>query len=449
MKYLIILLLFLTSVYCFECNTTNSPKQQCNCQYGDFEMCCSGDITICVDKYSYMNLCYNNVCTGDLSFCVYNYSCPTYKTTAFCTPLGINGICNPSPICITGHASEHEFNCPDTSIIICACNERNFCEQFGCFIRNITSPSFNTTGGSGGIYSENCSDITTLNTVRCPGQFMNPNRALFNLNGVIICVKKMLWQITCLNGATKFVMQSQINPNCSNSSLITQGLCADNFSFVHDIASESCLCIENDNLFNICELGQLNFLISCIIFPSTTGIIPAPSPFFIPISPIPPFAPFPPFPLPPIIPLPPISPIPIPPPPTPSFPAPLIPIVQPSPVSLNGVNCSELVLNWPQGDCIDGFNESCCTFDLECCVDNSSVITICITIGTLLLSCQEQICTPGKCIIKTPSTTPVINGGLSGLAIAGIIIGIIISILVIIGCIFLFITPTNQFESFP
>ncbi len=411
---LIIIILSIGVCNCFQCNTTNSPREQCNCQYGNFEMCCNGNITICVDnRYDYMNLCDNNVCTGDLSFCVYNYSCPTYKTTAFCTPLGVNGICNPSPICITGHASEHEFNCPDTSLIICACNERNFCEQFGCFIRNISSSSFNTTGGSGGEYSENCSDINTGNTIRCPGQFMNPNRALFNLDGVITCVKKMLWQITCLNGATRFVMQSQINPNCSNSSLITQGICADNFSFVHDIASNSCLCIENDVLFDICELGELNFLISCLVFPSTTGIIPTPTPLLT------------------------TSPIPIPPPPTPFFPAPLLPV----PSSLNGVNCSELILDWPQGDCPNGFNESCCTINFQCCFDDSLVETNCTTDGTLLFSCNQQICRPGKCVIKKPPTiTPVTNGGLSGLAIAGIVLGIILGIGVIICLIVIFVT---------
>ncbi len=410
---LIIVLLGLCNYsYCsISCNLTYTLRDQCNCHYDYVQAYCGDNIQnsslTCIKEEAYIESCNNGTCTGDITI-KDNITCP-YNTTEACTFPGVQGMfCAVVIDCLEMFGSNKQC-CPiDSSFLLCPCFVRTACVETGCFIMNDTSFAEVRPGGEDFIaYCENCSTCIDRR-VPCPTQPMNPNKQLVNCFGDIQCVHHHDVENVCLSGCTCRIINFVSSFECSNISFLFQLNCATNFSLVCQNGTD--ICIDNDNLFNLCENGTI-LLHSCnfTVPPPPPPVTPS-----FPIPPIPPFAPIAPFPIPPFTPFTPIDipaiiptfPIP------PSFPVPSTPISPtPTPIIptvLNG--CGDL--KPPQLNCDNGSVRLCC--NVRC--DQINIITgnptqsICAINNTnnLILICQNCDCFEGNCpIITAPMITPV------------------------------------------
>ena len=387
-KYiLIVFLCFITLTFCqYNCSLKLTPRVRCNCMYRYIQICTGNNSTqcilSCINRYQYDIKCLNGQITGDISIND-TLNCP-YETSIECSFVGILGF----PCLFPGRRF-----CPiDSTLVACVVNVRLLCEQTGGRIME-SGDFFETVNSTH--YCENCtqSNITTRIT-RCPTQPNNMNRGLQNCIGNVECTHHHEWEEKCRQGCTANIESFQINENCTNSSLLIQGLCPNNFSFVCNVSNNISICINNDDTFNLCSESIISFS-PCepFIFPSTTSN-------------------------------PPVSPIPI---PTPLIPIPgLAPTV---PTPLNGVNCSEII--FIQGNCTDGFNASCCfeNFTFEC-ITTERLIEGCLLFGCRPLL-ENEICE--KIVIPpiTPTTPIKKDDPLSTLAIIFIVIGSILLLIII------------------
>ncbi len=364
-SYLLVLLCVINLVYCntYNCSLTTTPRHRCNCEYDFFQVCTGINSTqcilSCISDEEYLDKCVNGEITGDVTKND-TLEC-SYETTAECSFPGIQFPCIETMFC------SEKRTCPiDTSFVACPCSARGACEQFGDHIMNDTDFIIFIEST---YYCESCDQVNiSLIIQRCPTQSMNMNKGLMNLFGDIQCFHHDEWELKCIEGYTARVEVFQINENCINSSLLINALCPTNHSFVCNITSNASVCINNNDIFNLCSENQISYE-PCepFFFSLTTGLVVPPSPSITPFFPIPPVPPL--------------------------LPVPSIP-------SLNGVNCSELILDWPQGDCPNSFNRSCCFINQT---------SLCATSPSLLNDCLNLNCRPGKCVIKKSPTTPTVE----------------------------------------